>query len=387
MIGKLPLTRPDFDARDVAAVERCLASGWVTEGPQARELERLFAARHQARFARVTSSCTAALHVSALAVGWSPGDEVIVPAFTWITSANAAEYAGARAVFADVDPVTFNLDPAAAAAAVTPRTRGIVVVHLFGLAAELDPILTLARRHQLTVVEDAACAVGTTYRDRPVGTFGALGCFSFHPRKVISTGEGGMVITDDPALDERVQSLRNHGSTGMPSCAAAGPPPPWQMSTFERLGYNLRLSDIQASIGVVQMGKLDGLLAERRALARGYHERLGELADLALPVAPAGCGHTYQSYVVRLREGGVERRNRIMQTLAEEGVETRPGTHAVHRLGFYAQKYRLRSDDFPIAAACEDTSITLPLFPRMNDGDQDRVASAVGRALAATVRE
>ena len=200
------LTAPAFDEDEIALVKQCLASGWVTQGPLTARFEQLVAARHAVAHALATTSCTSALHLATLALGLGPGDEVIVPAFTWITSANAAEYVGARAMFCDVDPRTFNIDPAALEAAITPRARAVVAVHLFGLAAPMDEILSVARKHGLAVIEDAACAIGTSYNGRPVGGIGDIGCFSFHPRKVVTTGEGGMVTTNRSDLAERVAS-------------------------------------------------------------------------------------------------------------------------------------------------------------------------------------
>ena len=210
----LPITAPHFDDRELALVKQCLDSGWVTQGPLTAAFEQAFARRHHATHALATTSCTAALHLATLALGLGPGDEVVVPAFTWVTSAHSAEYVGAQAVFADIDPSTFNLCPEAFERAITPRTKAVVAVHLFGKAAPMKEIMAIARRHGVAVIEDAACGVGTTYDGQPVGTIGDLGCFSFHPRKVITTGEGGMVTTNDGTLADRVKHLRNHGATG-----------------------------------------------------------------------------------------------------------------------------------------------------------------------------
>ena len=378
---ELGITRPQFGEEEIALLRECLDSGWVTQGPLTSRFESLVAQQHQARHALATTSCTAALHLAALALNLGPGDEVIVPAFTWVTSAHCAEYVGARAVFVDVEKSSFNLDCDLLEAAINERTRAIVAVHLFGQSADMDRILAIAARHRLAVIEDAACAIGTHYHGRPVGSIGDLGCFSFHPRKVITTGEGGMVTTDRDDLALAVQSLRNHGATGL-APADAQDPGPWSMATFKRLGFNLRLSDIQAAVGVVQMGRLEALLAERRDRAVRYTELLADCPELALPVAGADPdGHTYQSYVVRLRDGGRARRNAMMRHFAEARIQTRPGTHAVHRLGFYRDKYGLSADDFPIASQCEDTTITLPLLPGMTDADQARVVDTCREAL------
>jgi perosamine synthetase len=377
----LRLTAPAFDEAEVALLRDCLDSGWVTQGPLTERFERLVAERHDARFAFAMTSCTAALHLAMMALDIGPGDEVIVPAFTWVTSAHAAEYVGARPVFVDVSTETYNIDPARIEAAITPRTRAVLAVHLFGLGAPMAEILDVAQRHELAVIEDAACAIGTTYHGRPVGTLGDIGCFSFHPRKIVTTGEGGMATTDREDLADRLRSLRNHGATGLPP-ASQEPHGPWTMATFDRLGFNLRFSDIQAAVGVAQMGKLDRLLRERRARAERYSALLAEIQQLALPGGTGeATGHTYQSYVVRIVDGDRERRNDVMRHLAVQEIETRPGTHAVHRLGFYAKKYGYRPADFPNGLLCVDTTITLPIFPGMTDDDQDKVVDAVVDAL------
>ncbi|MFQ5734321.1 MAG: DegT/DnrJ/EryC1/StrS family aminotransferase [Planctomycetaceae bacterium] len=373
----LNITRPSFDESEVENVRRCLQSGWVTQGPMTAEFERRFARRHAVRHALATTSCTSALHLATSALGLGAGDEVIVPAFTWVTSAHCAEYVGAKAVFADIRTETFDLDPAAFEEAITSRTRAVVVVHLFGLAAEMDEILMIAQQHNLAVIEDAACAVGAEYDGVPVGGLGDVGCFSFHPRKVVTTGEGGMVTTNRDDVNEAVKPLRNHGATP-PDL----PPRPYHMSRFDILGYNLRLSDIQAAVGLAQLDKLDGLLAERRRRAERYHELLADVPDIACPTVPVKCGHTYQSYVVRMMEGGVHRRNGVMDALAEAGVQTRPGTHAVHRLGYYRDKYGWKPEQFPNAVEAEDTTITLPVFPGMTDDQQDVVADWLRSALS-----
>lgn len=377
----MQITFPSFDESEITALRECLASGWVTQGPMVSRFEKLVAATHGVEHALATTSCTAALHLAAAALGLGPGDEVLVPAFTWVTSAHCAEYTGATARFVDVDIDTFNIDPAAVESAVTPRTRAIVAVHLFGLAAPMDELLSLAKRYRLAIIEDAACAIGTRYKNRPVGGIGDFGCFSFHPRKVVTTGEGGMVTTNNPELAQKVQSLRNHGATGLPPPSADEPHGPWTMARFENLGFNLRLSDIQAAVGVAQMAKLERLLAERKQAARHYSTLLRDMADLRVPDFDAQQGHTYQSYVVRVLEGGRSRRNRLMAALDAVGVQTRPGTHAVHRLGYYARKYGLRAEDYPNAALCEDTTITLPIFPGMAAAHREEVAAVLRKAL------
>ena len=376
----MPLTRPLFDAEERRLVDACLQSGWVTQGRLTHQFETLVAARHQVAFAYACNSCTSALHLAALALCLGPGDEVVVPAFTWVTSAHSAEYVGAKPVFCEIELETFNIDPAAFAAAITPRTKAVVVVHLFGLSARMDEIKTIAARHGVAIIEDAACAIATTYNGVPVGGLGDLGCFSFHPRKVITTGEGGMVTTNRADLAAKVASMRNHGTSAPPGPEA--PPAPYTMGQFETIGFNFRLSDIQGAVGVAQMQKLDGLVAERVGRAHRYDALLAATPDIATPHVPEKCAHTYQSYVIRVLEGGRARRNGVMDALAADGIQSRPGTHAVHRLGYYRAKYGLTPEAFPLSALAEDISITLPIFPGMTDADQDRVVATVSAAMS-----
>jgi perosamine synthetase len=373
------LTEPSFDESEVAILRECLGSKWVTQGPLTERFERLIAGKHDVKHALACTSCTAALHLAALALKLGPRDEVVVPAFTWVTSAHSAEYVGAKPVFVDVDLSTFNIDPVSLKAAITPCTKAIVAVHLFGLAAPMDEINAIAKAHNIVVIEDAACAIGTTCKGKYVGGLGDIGCFSFHPRKVVTTGEGGAVTTNRDDLAVLVRSQRNHGATGQPD-ASLEAPGPWTMAKFDNLGFNLRLSDIQAAVGIAQMAKLDRLLAERRRLGRRYSELLAEVNSIARPLGGDVDGHTYQSYVIRVLEGGRKRRNELMTALAREEIQTRPGTHAVHRLGFYANKYGIRSEQFPNAAVAEDTTITLPIFPGMTDDDQQKVVRVLRAA-------
>lgn len=374
------ITEPSFDETEIELLRECLGSKWVTQGPFTERFERLIAGKQGVKHALACTSCTAALHLATMALKLGPGDEVIVPAFTWVTSAHSAEYVGAKPVFVDIDLSTFNIDPDALQAAISPRTKAIVAVHLFGLAAPMDEIRAIAERQGIAVIEDAACAIGTTYRGTPVGAIGDIGCFSFHPRKAVTTGEGGAVTTNRDDLAERVRSQRNHGSTGAPD-SSIEPHGPWTMATFDNLGFNLRLSDIQAAVGVAQMGKLDRLLSERRRLGRRYSELLAGNNSIGRPLGGDVDGHTYQSYVIRLAEGNRVRRNAVMATLAAAGIQTRPGTHAVHRLGYYKSKYGLKAEQFPRAALAEDTTITLPIFPGMTEQDQEFVADTVNRAI------
>ncbi|MBI4338212.1 MAG: DegT/DnrJ/EryC1/StrS family aminotransferase, partial [Chloroflexi bacterium] len=255
---KVPITKPFFDDAEAKAVAEVLASGWVVQGPRVRAFEAAVAAFTGAKHARATTSCTTALHLGLRACGVGPGDEVIVPAYTFVASANAVEYTGAKTVFADVDLETNNLDLASLERAMTPRTRAIMPVHQFGLACDMDPIMDLARAHNLRVVEDAACALGCFYKGRHVGTFGDAGCLSFHPRKSINTGEGGMVLANDPALDRRVEILRDHGLAE--TDLVRHQKNVTLLPDAVDLGYNYRMTDIQGAVGVEQVKKLPAIL-------------------------------------------------------------------------------------------------------------------------------
>lgn len=378
---KLPLTRPVFDDRERKMLDKCLASGWVTQGPLVAQFETNLSDMIGVPHALATTSCTAALHMSVLAADIGPGDEIVVPSFTWVTSAHCAEYAGATPVFCDVDPATFNLDPASLRSVISPRTKAILVVHLFGQAAPMGEIMEIADTHNLLVIEDAACAIGTTWQGRHVGSFGFAGCFSFHPRKVITTGEGGLVTTSSQAVADRIAILRNHGTGGSHISGPDATPSPWHFSPVAHAGFNLRMSDINAAVGLAQLDKLEGLLAERRGWAERYHASLADNPDVIAPMAAPDSGHTYQSYVVRIAEGGEERRNAVMQGLADAGIFTRPGTYAVHATEFYREKYAIRPEDFPNSLRCQQETITLPIFPGMTDQDFDCITSNLEHGL------
>ncbi len=366
----MKLAFPLFDEHELNNVAEALASGWVTQGPFVDRFEQRFVDYQNCQYSIATTSCTAALHLAMAALDLGPGDEVIVPAFTWVTSAHCAEYMGAKVVFVEVDPLTFNIDPLAIEDKITSNTKAIVAVHLFGLSAEMDSINDIAQKYELAVVEDAACAIGTTYNGKMVGTLGTIGCFSFHPRKTITTGEGGMVTTSNKALATKLNSLRNHGASTEPA-RNDEPHGPWTMNAFPNLGFNLRLSDIQAAVGVAQFDKLDGLLEQRKARANQYNSIFSSVSQIQPPRAD---GHSYQSYVIRLPEFGRKNRNYVMSALDQAGIACRPGTHCVSNTAYYQEKYKLSREDFPISSSLEDETITLPLFPGMLESDVDKVS-------------
>lgn len=385
----IPITKPLFGDEELRAVQRPLESGWVVQGPYVAEFEQRFGAFTGSPFSVATSSCTTALHVAIAALGLSAGDEVIVPAFTWVSTANVVEYMGATPVFCDIDLETFNIDPAQIEPLITPKTAGIIPVHLFGLPADMDPILELARKHALWVLEDAACSLGGWYKGRHTGTLGDAGAFSFHPRKSITTGEGGMVTTAREDLDGLVRSLRDHGASRSDFDRHGGKAG-FLLSEYNHLGYNVRMTDIQGALGCAQMDRLEGILAQRSRLARAYDDALSDLEWLRAPRVPDGSVHGYQAYVTlfspvqpslsnvaRLQE----RRDALMLTLEEKGIATRQGTHAAALTGYYSQRYGLQSENYPLSYLAEQLTLTLPLYPQLGDDEQATVISELQAAL------
>ena len=388
---QVPITRPTLGDAEAAAVAEVIASGWLVQGPKVEEFERLFSAFTGAAHSVASTSCTTALHLALAAIDVKPGQEVIVPAFTWVATANAVEYFGARPVFVDIDPTTFNVDIERLAGAITDRTAGIIPVHLFGLCADMDRVMELARARALWVVEDAACAFGAGIGERHAGTFGDAAAFSFHPRKAITTGEGGMLTTGDSEMAKIARSLRDHGAdrTDLDRHTASDGT---HLPAYPRLGFNYRMTDLQAAIGVVQMGRAEHLLETRRHQARRYDAALESMDLLTAPATPAGYTHGYQSYVAWFgreawRAGDVEgvsrRRNRYMGALQDRGIATRQGTHAAALQDYYRARYATQPSQFPMAHAAERLTISLPMFATMTDEEQDYVIDSLGQ-LATT---
>lgn len=388
---KIPITKPVFGPEELAAIQEPLRTGWVVQGPWVKRFEQEFAEFTGAPHSVATSSCTTALHISVAALGLKPGDEVIVPALTWVATANVVEYQGAKPVFCDIDPTTFNIACDQIESLITPRTVGIIPVHLFGLCADMDAIRAVARKRGLWVVEDAACGFGAFVNGRHAGTFGDAGCFSFHPRKAITTGEGGMITTFREDLSRLTQSLRDHGATRSDLERHTGKAG-FVLADHNHLGYNYRMTDLQGALGVAQMARSRHILAERVRRAQLYDRLLGGIDWLQTPLVPEGLCHGYQAYVCWFRPeepsfANVGRlhasRNIVMQRLEEQGIATRQGTHAPVILSYYAEKYGLTPQQFPNAYLADRLSLALPLYPQMTDAEQDRVVAELGRALAA----
>lgn len=363
MKKNIPISLPVTGEDEWHAVKEPIMSGWVTAGPKVKEFEALFAQTHSVKHAIAVTSATTALHLSLVALGIQPGDEVIVPAFTWVATANVVEYCGAKVVFADVDPRNFNLDPDDLKKRITSNTKAIIPVHLFGLCADMDRIQEIAG--DIPLIEDAACAAGACYKGTHAGGLGRVGCFSFHPRKSITTGEGGMITTNDDDLAEMIRMLRNHGASISEEQRHHGPSP-YILPDFNLLGYNYRMTDLQGAIGVVQLKRLASFIEERAKWARFYMDALSEIQWLQLPNVEAGYEHGWQSFVTLVDEHkSPMSRNELMEFLQSKGVSTRPGTHAVHMLGYYKDKYGIEASDYPGARLANNSSMAIPLHNRM----------------------
>ena len=391
----IPITKPIFDDKEKTAISEVLDSGWVVQGPKVKEFEELFTNFTSASHSRAVTSCTTALHLSLVALAVGRGDKVIVPSFTYIASANAVEYTGAEVVFCDIDLRTFNIDTAKAEELLKAdkAIKAIMPVHLFGLPANMEAVITLAKEYGLRVIEDAACALGSRIDGRHVGTFGATGCFSFHPRKAITTGEGGMITTNDNELDKKLSSLRDHGA-GKSDLERHKGKGGSLLPDFNELGYNYRMTDLQGAIGVVQMEKAEEIITGRINIARRYDEALKDIKGLLTPYVPEGYTHSYQSYVsiftcgkdtATLTKEDIDalniKRNEFMERLEAKGIATRQGTHAVHTLGFYKDKYSLGDEDFLSSYAADRLSVTLPLYATMTDEEFSYVIENIKEEL------
>jgi perosamine synthetase len=360
----IPIAMPLLDEDEADAAREAVLSGWVSQGPQVAAFEREFAALVDAPFACAVSNCTTALHLALTAINIAPGDEVITASHSFIATANCIRYCGATPVFVDIDPETYNIDPARVAEAITPRTRAILAIHQMGMPCDLRALVALTKRHDLVLIEDAACAAGSEIRiDEQWGRIGKphgdIACFSFHPRKVITTGEGGMLTTSHEALEGKFKLLRQHGMS-VPDTVRHGS----AQVIFEDyvlVGYNYRMTDMQAAVGRKQLLKLPDIVARRRAVASHYAELLGNIEGLRLPFEPDWARSNWQSYCVRLPDR-VDQRD-VMQKLLDQGIATRRGIMCSHREKPYAGEKRLH--DLRQSELAQDHAILLPIYAQM----------------------
>jgi dTDP-4-amino-4,6-dideoxygalactose transaminase len=367
---------------EAEAARRVIVSGWITQGPEVAAFEREFAALLGADHACAVSNCTTALHLALLVAGVRPGDEVITVSHSYIATANSIRYCGATPVFVDIQPDTFNMDPALVEAAVTPRTRAILCVHQIGMPCDLLSLMAIGRRLNLPVIEDAACAIGSEilwngHWERIGRPQADIACFSFHPRKVISTGDGGMLTTSHTDWDKEFRLLRQHAMS-VPDTVRHGSNQVI-FESYPTTGYNYRMTDIQAAVGREQLKRLPGIIERRRDLALRYGELLGDIEGLCLPAEPAWAKTNWQSYCVRLPQRCEQRG--VMQSMLDDGIGTRRGIMCAHREPAYAQS-PLRFA-LPHSEAAQDECILLPLFPQMTQAQQQQVAASLRKACNA----
>ena len=379
----IPVARPWLDERDADAARRAILSGWVTQGPEVAAFERELAAAVGAPHACAVSSCTTALHLALAALGVAAGDEVITVSHSFIATANAVRYCGAVPVFVDVRPDTYNIDPTLIEAAITARTKAVLVVHQLGMPCELDAILDITARHRIPVVEDAACAIGSEIRwqgqwERLGRPHGDVACFSFHPRKLLSTGDGGMLTTRNADLDARFRLLRQHGMSVPDTVRHASTRVVFEEYTVA--GFNYRMTDIQAAIGRVQLSRLAEIVSRRRELAARYGQALQHVAGITPATEPEWARSNWQSYTVRL-EPPLDQR-RVMQRMLDEGVATRRGVMNAHREPAYPPGSWRGSGPLTTGERLQETTIVLPLYHQMTPDEQDRVVASLKRAVA-----
>ncbi|HEY5287821.1 MAG TPA: DegT/DnrJ/EryC1/StrS family aminotransferase [Solirubrobacteraceae bacterium] len=378
---EIPITRPHLAGDEQAAVAEVIASGWISQGPKVRAFEEAFAARVGAADAVATTSCTTALSLALHVSGVGPGDEVIVPSLSFIATANAVWHCGATPVFADIDPRTYNLDAAAAERAITPRTKAIMPVHQVGLPADMDAFLELGRRHGVAIVEDAACAIGANYKGRPIGSLGPLACFSLHPRKVITTGEGGMIAVSDPDVAERLRRLRAHGMDT--SDLARHSARDIVVEAYPERGWNSRMTDMQAALGLCQLGVLEEILERRRQLAERYTVALEQIPHLEAPYDPPYAERTWQSYCVRVAPGAPLERTELMRSLLHDGIATRRGVMAIHEEASYSGQAPQGAVELTHTEAATRETLMLPLFPDLSEEQQDYVLERLEACMLA----
>jgi dTDP-4-amino-4,6-dideoxygalactose transaminase len=375
----LPIAQPDLDDDDVAEVVDTLRSGWLVYGPKTQRLEQEFAAMVGAKHALGVNSCTAGLHLSLLAAGVGPGDEVITTPLTFAATANVILHAGAKPVLADICADDLNIDPDQIERRITPKTKAVIPVHYGGQACRMDEILDIARRHNLTVIEDAAHCAGSGYKDGMVGNIGDLAAFSFYPVKNMTTGQGGMVTTNDDALAAQIVALRNHGldSNAWNRYSAEADRLFYTMSAP---GFNYGMFDLLASIGLGQLRRLPEFNAKRRVLAAHYTRAFANVPQIETPTVREDVTTNWHLYVIRLRDAKVSRAE-LAAGLKQRGIGTSVHYYPIHYHPYYRERFGFQRGDYPVCEAEFERILSLPLFPRMDEGDVERVVAAVGEIV------
>ena len=368
---KVPLLRPYFDSEELEEIKKVLDSGWVSQGPKVKELEDEIAEYLGVKYAIAVTNCTSALHLALLSIGVKRGDEVLVADFTFPATGHAVLYCRAKPIFVDLDLKTYNMNPEIIEEKITERTKAIIPVHTFGQPAEMDKIMEIAKDHNLKVIEDAACALGAKYKNKYAGTIGDVGCFSFHARKGITTGEGGMVVTNDKNLAEKI---RNLSVFGMTSAWDREKSTEFIIPEFTELGYNYKMSDITAAVGVAQLRKLDKIIERKRELAKYWDEKLREIEFIKPPYVSENVKHIYQSYVALVDK--CINRNTLIETLMKTGIQTQIGTYASHIQPVYNSNQKC-----PNSLEIFNRSLALPMYYMLTEEDIDVAAAHLKKAL------
>ena len=381
----IPISKTILNKNDIELVSKTLESGWIVQGKNIEQFEKEFCKFTKSKHSIAVTSCTTALYLSLIASNFTHEDEAIVPAFTWISSANVIEHLGGKVKFCDIDINTFNIDPKKIEQCITKKTKVIIVVHLFGMPANMDEIIEIAKKYKITIIEDAACGLGSFYKDIHVGNFGITGCFSFHPRKSVTTGEGGMITTNNSKLAEKLRILRDHGAQISDFQRHHGSKP-YILPEFPMAGFNFRMTDIQGALGFSQMQRIKKILNERIKIAKKYDSELCNLSWLKIPSYNKSIKHGYQSYpcffnISKISENNINLihkiRNTFMEKLEAIGIATRPATHAVHMLKYYKEKYNLSPMNYPNAFIANQCSISFPLYNGLKTEEQDFIINNI----------
>ena len=368
---KVPLLRPYFDSEELEEIKKVLDSGWVSQGPKVKELEDEIAEYLGVKYAIAVTNCTSALHLALLSIGIKKGEAVLVADFTFPATGHAVLYCGAKPIFVDVDLKTYNMNPESIEEKITERTKAIIPVHTFGQPAEMDKIMEIAENHNLKVIEDAACALGAKYKNKYAGTIGDVGCFSFHARKGITTGEGGMVVTNDKNLADKI---RNLSVFGMTSAWDREKSTEFIIPEFTELGYNYKMSDITAAVGVTQLQRLEKIIEKKHALAKYWDEQLQEIEFIEPPYVSENVKHIYQSYVA-LVDRHINR-NKLIVTLMKRGIQTQIGTYASHIQPVYNSNQKC-----PNSLEIFNRSLALPMYYMLEEEDIDVATALLKKAL------
>lgn len=371
----IPIMKPWLGTEEATAAAEAITSGWVAQGPRVGAFEEAVARKVGAAHGVAVSSCTTALHLSLVALDIGPGDEVIVPSLSFIATANVARHVGATPVFSDVDPSTQNLTAASIAELITPSTRAVILVHQGGVPADIDAIREVCEPKGIAIIEDAACAIGSTYRDKPIGGTSDLVCFSFHPRKVITTGEGGMIMTSREDVSKRLRRLREHGMSV--SAADRHASRDLVIEQYLETGFNFRMTDIQAAVGLVQLTRLDAIVEGRQQRAHRYQGRLEDIPGLEMVKDPPYGRTNFQSFWIVLPDDFPVERDALLRTMMERGISPRRGIMAAHLEPAYAASAHV---PLPVTERLTERSLLLPLFHGMTDEQQDRVIAVVREA-------